>query len=824
MESIFLKGNSLYTEVNGATWEEAEANANKLGGHLVTINDAEEDKFLTDTFGLGHFFGLTDKEEEGNFKWVSGETLEYTNWEPYQPTDSGLQDYGAYHPLMGGYWDDVHNGHAGISGGISEIPFIQHGDSAYVIVEGPSWEEAEANANKLGGHLLTINSKDEYDFILSTYQNYYYGNATNEDGKYTVYLGLNDSDSEGYWEWISGEQSDWDIVWGAKDQINNLQPDNNAGKEHYGELYLAETEYFLRGQLNDVENNTEFIQGIAEIKLSSLNDGLLNLDYSNSSLSYKYEIYNADDPTEKISGLLGYDFNDTDESEIVFESDSSSGGAAEYNIKFYVKVEDSNAGSDATINLETLDVNFDLADGAGSTFFNDFSGATVDTSSTVFNTAITSSIDASGSGVRFTGAVSDKLKDASGVTNDGNYHNLFELKGVSINESVGEFLDKITFTDTTNIYDTVLSRRGGPHTATIKSISELTGASATQGFDVIDKYNDVSVHQAQSNLTNLGTNIYTQRYIGSNEKTNLIRANNVVSTHANVGLISESFWVNTGTYSEDLADITISDASGSAFSVLDKTLDISGGETSVDGWDLSLSKNGSIITNLEGLDVSQSDLSGSSLDASTIESAKLWTKLSFNDSEVEAGTNYSASSQAFQLKGQQSSSTSGFANKLSTNLITFQGDINYDGRVSLNDLAFLNAGKIAENAGGKFTDVDADFDGNLDVDDLAVLSADWGEKLNYSDTSNADFSGTNWTTIDTTLLTTAINTLEDLSGVTISEASGETLSDANIFSDDNLRLSYENSSYTHAQSVNDSFDSIGTGLTTTNSPYDTLIL
>ena len=34
--------------------------------------------------------------------------------------------------------------------GIAEIPFIRRGRSAYVVVEGPTWEEAEANASDLG--------------------------------------------------------------------------------------------------------------------------------------------------------------------------------------------------------------------------------------------------------------------------------------------------------------------------------------------------------------------------------------------------------------------------------------------------------------------------------------------------------------------------------------------------------------------------------------------------------------------------------------------------------------------------------------------------
>ena len=40
--------------------------------------------------------------------------------------------------------------------GMAEIPFIRRGNSAYVIVEGPTWEEVEANAVALGGHLRPL--------------------------------------------------------------------------------------------------------------------------------------------------------------------------------------------------------------------------------------------------------------------------------------------------------------------------------------------------------------------------------------------------------------------------------------------------------------------------------------------------------------------------------------------------------------------------------------------------------------------------------------------------------------------------------------------
>ena len=64
------------------------------------------------------------------------------------------------------------------------------------------------------------------------------------------------------------------------------------------------------------------------------------------------------------------------------------------------------------------------------------------------------------------------------------------------------------------------------------------------------------------------------------------------------------------------------------------------------------------------------------------------------------------------------------------NLITYQGDLNYDGKVSIKDLAWLNAGAndIGED-GAVAKDVDANFDGSLNMEDLAALDADWGKTL-----------------------------------------------------------------------------------------------
>ena len=114
------RGDSAYVIVEGPTWEEAEANAVALGGHLVTINDAEENEWVYNTFGTGKWIGLSDKENEGTFKWSSGEDFTFASWAPGEPTNSGdIQDYVwiQYEP---GLWDDLQND-PNVNQGIAEI-------------------------------------------------------------------------------------------------------------------------------------------------------------------------------------------------------------------------------------------------------------------------------------------------------------------------------------------------------------------------------------------------------------------------------------------------------------------------------------------------------------------------------------------------------------------------------------------------------------------------------------------------------------------------------------------------------------------------------
>ncbi len=76
------------------TWQNSEAEAVTLGGHLATVRSAEENAWIYEAFAP-HFggaefqlwIGLNDAAQEGVFQWVSGEPLGYTNWAPGEPNN-----------------------------------------------------------------------------------------------------------------------------------------------------------------------------------------------------------------------------------------------------------------------------------------------------------------------------------------------------------------------------------------------------------------------------------------------------------------------------------------------------------------------------------------------------------------------------------------------------------------------------------------------------------------------------------------------------------------------------------------------------------------
>lgn len=86
---FYYGGHSYTLTASWETWEQAEAEAVNLGGHLVTINDDAENTWLTNTFQsaysrsfsgdpshniawIGYYYNGSD------WKWISGESVTYS--------------------------------------------------------------------------------------------------------------------------------------------------------------------------------------------------------------------------------------------------------------------------------------------------------------------------------------------------------------------------------------------------------------------------------------------------------------------------------------------------------------------------------------------------------------------------------------------------------------------------------------------------------------------------------------------------------------------------------------------------------------------------
>lgn len=127
-----------YYLLKPGTWKDSEQEAQKLGGHLVTVDSAEENQWILDTFGnFGGiprrlWTGLSDVGVGGVFAWASHVPVNFTNWNEGQP--DGLPGHGsvflsppgAVSPLLAGKWsatDDPETRTDGAIHAIVELPF-----------------------------------------------------------------------------------------------------------------------------------------------------------------------------------------------------------------------------------------------------------------------------------------------------------------------------------------------------------------------------------------------------------------------------------------------------------------------------------------------------------------------------------------------------------------------------------------------------------------------------------------------------------------------------------------------------------------------------
>ena len=109
-----------------------------------------------------------------------------------------------------------------------------NGHRYYLLESGMTWTDAEAFAVTLGGHLATINDSDENEWVRTNILGF---DATDRRG----WIGFNDQNIEGTFEWSSGETPGFTNWSGG-------EPNDGAGGEDYAEMLGS------NGLWNDLAN------------------------------------------------------------------------------------------------------------------------------------------------------------------------------------------------------------------------------------------------------------------------------------------------------------------------------------------------------------------------------------------------------------------------------------------------------------------------------------------------------------------------------------------------------------------------------------------
>ena len=104
-------------------------------------------------------------------------------------------------------------------------------------------------------------------------------------------------------------------------------------------------------------------------------------------------------------------------------------------------------------------------------------------------------------------------------------------------------------------------------------------------------------------------------------------------------------------------------------------------------------------------------------------------------SDLAAGTIIDTSAFSINVKDNLNADTETTNFISDKSLVTYASDLNYDGRVSMIDLAYLNSGA---GDGNYARDVDVNFDGQISINDLQSMDDQFGNSIHYIDDMGSD--------------------------------------------------------------------------------------
>lgn len=273
IKSAVETSHTYYAFDNSLTWNEAKKYCEKLGGYLATITSYGEQQeinnLISDKGKNVYWLGGTNSQNDGSWKWITSEDWNYTNWGEGEPNNSRNDESYLeiirvpFDKIKYGEWNDMSNDGDSSHCSLENHGFVCEWDKVlseqkiqeliinasdeynghhYMFFENAAtWEEAQDFCESMGGHLATITSEGENDFLFELMKTSGYDSA---------YFGFTDSYEEGEWAWITGERvryTNW----------HSGEPNSENSNEDYAMFYFK----FDDGTWNDGDFGGGTVQG-----------------------------------------------------------------------------------------------------------------------------------------------------------------------------------------------------------------------------------------------------------------------------------------------------------------------------------------------------------------------------------------------------------------------------------------------------------------------------------------------------------------------------------------------------------------------------------
>ena len=254
-QKIVKYGNSLLSLYNeNYSWDEMKTLSGKLQSKLAEVEDVKKQQVITnlvsDQIRQYYYIGGSQAGKGQPWKWQSGSSVTYTNWDAAQPDCAGNSEFYMAAIRGHGRWNDMPSSYI-YSGFILETPLnlkpaaeITYGNKVYLFyTAGIPYALAERYCKELGGNLVKIESEEKNNVIAQ---------KVKELNK-TFYIGASDEKAEGKFVWRDGSAVTY-TNW-SQNEPNNTA---DCGGENYVQMYANGKWNDYTGQSVDVGFIGEF--------------------------------------------------------------------------------------------------------------------------------------------------------------------------------------------------------------------------------------------------------------------------------------------------------------------------------------------------------------------------------------------------------------------------------------------------------------------------------------------------------------------------------------------------------------------------------------